>query len=200
MLTGITSVQTDPVSSRVAATFTGTDPFTSAQSDVNSMVLQFGSLPASGSNCSRSTFIDNNLYGALESPNTPSQITVTTSPGQTTTMVLPLFNSATNSSSSPQLAMVTSATVPNNSWMPAGVTPCSCQYLQWGYWTGRVQTLTPTAQGFVNEFGAINTWVAGQPTVNMPTTQGRHVQRRGGRHSLQQWCDLPSRGQLQSNV
>ena len=44
--------------------------------------------------------------------------------------------------------MVTSATVPNNSWMPAGVTPCSCQYLQWGYWTGRVQTLTPTAQGF----------------------------------------------------
>ena len=170
VLTGTTSVQTDPVSSRVAATFKGKDPFTSAQSDVNSMVLQFGSLPASGSNRSRSTFIDNNLYGALESPNTPSQITVTTSPGQTTTMVLPLFNSATNSSSSPQLAMVTSATVPNNSWMPAGVTPCSCQYLQWGYWTGRVQTLTPTAQGFVNEFGAINTWVAGQPTVNVPTT------------------------------
>ena len=56
------------------------------------MVLQFGSLPASGSNHNRSTFIDNNLYGALESPNTPSQITVTTSPGQTTTMVLPLFN------------------------------------------------------------------------------------------------------------
>jgi trimeric autotransporter adhesin len=70
---------------------------------------------------------------------------------------------------SPQIAMVTSATVPNN-WMPAGVTPCACQYLQWGYWTGRVQRLTPSAHGFVNQFGSINTWIAGQPTVNLPAT------------------------------
>ena len=68
--------------------------------------------------------------------------------------------------------MVTSATVPNN-WMPAGVTPCACQYLQWGYWTGRVGI--PNAPGVSPTYsrvaqGAINTWVAGQPTVNIPTT------------------------------
>ena len=68
--------------------------------------------------------------------------------------------------------MVTSATVPNN-WMPAGVMPCACQYLQWGYWTGRVGI--PNAPGVSPTYsrvdqGAINTWVAGQPTVNLPAT------------------------------
>ena len=125
------------------------------------MVLRSGFLAEAGKNCNRSTFVDNYVYGALESPVTPSQINGTN---------LPLFNSATNSNLSPQIAMVTSATVPNN-WMPAGVTPCACQYLQWGYWTGRVQRLTPSSpHGFVNQFGAINTWIAGQPTVNIPAT------------------------------
>src|SRR6202035_5624413 len=67
VLGGGTVVQTDPVSTRVAATFGGTDPFTSAQSGINSVVISFGSLPSSiTGNYSRSTFIDNNNYRALE--------------------------------------------------------------------------------------------------------------------------------------
>jgi trimeric autotransporter adhesin len=72
------------------------------------------------------------------------------------------------SGSNPQLAMVTAAAVPDN-WMPSGVTPCSCQYLQWGYWTGQVVPPAGTkgSSGFT---AAINTWVAGTPTVNLPTS------------------------------
>ena len=49
---------------RVAATFTGGDPFTSAQSGINSVVLSFGNNTA-GTNSSRGTFINNKIYAAL---------------------------------------------------------------------------------------------------------------------------------------
>ena len=67
--------------------------------------------------------------------------------------------------------MVTSGAVPNTSWMPSGVTPCACQYLQWGYWTGQVPSTATTGLGVARTDRAyINTWVAGQPTVNVPTS------------------------------
>jgi trimeric autotransporter adhesin len=47
--------------------------------------------------------------------------------------------------------------------LPSGVTPCSCQYTQWGYWGGALTTSGRT------DVGSINTWVAGVPTVTMPT-------------------------------
>ena len=158
-LTGITSVQTFPSDNRVAATFVGTDPFTPAQSNLSSLVLQFGNdTTGSRSNLSKTTFIDNNIYAAaVENPNIAS--TITTTNGTTTT--LPTEESG--STLFPRLAMVTSATLgPNaNSWMPAGVTPCSCQYLQWGYWTGRVGIPnTPEASPTYSRVdqAAINTW------------------------------------------
>jgi hypothetical protein len=177
ILTGGTVVQTDPVASRVAATFTGTDPFTSGQSGISSAVLQFGSLPTSGGrNYSRSTFVDNNTYAALESPLTPSQINGRNLP-TLTTVANPNVNAPGSApvgsglpNLTPSLAMVTSATVPAN-WMPAGVTPCSCQYLQWGYWTGQVLTPNATLTAVTRDDRAyINTWVAGMPTVTMPTS------------------------------
>jgi trimeric autotransporter adhesin len=167
VLTGTASVQSDPTTSRVAATFAGADPFTSAQSGLASAVLQFGSLPSQGSNGARSTFIDNNIYAALENYNVASQITTTN--GTTTTLPTP----ASGSALSPQLAMVTSATVPNaiQSLLPSGVTPCACQYLQWGYWTADVGTPNTAGTGYSRvDQGAINTWIAGMPTVTMPTT------------------------------
>jgi hypothetical protein len=108
ILTGGTGVQTDSVPSRVAATFAGTDPFT-WQGNVNSMVLRFGFLAEAGKNYNRSAFVDNYIYGALESPVNPSQINRTN---------LPLSDSATNANLLPQIAMVTSTTVPNTSLMP----------------------------------------------------------------------------------
>jgi hypothetical protein len=177
ILTGGTFVQTDPATSRVAATFAGTDPFTSGQSGISSMVLQFGALPSTGArNYSRSIFVDNNNFSALESPVTPSQINGTNLPTLTTASN-PNVNApgsapagSAQANLTPSLAMVTSATVPNN-WMPAGVTPCTCQFLQWGYWTGQV--LTPNAgltASTRDDRAYINTWIAGQPTVTMPTT------------------------------
>jgi hypothetical protein len=180
VLTGATAVQTDPASDRVAATFAGTDPFTPSQSGITSMVLQFGSLPSSSPlNYSRSVFVDNNTFAALESPITPSQIngnnlpvlTTVSNPSTLAPGAQPVGSSLPNLT--PSLAMVTVGTLgPNaNSWMPAGVTPCACQYLQWGYWTGQVITPNSSLTAISRDDRAfINTWLAGQPTVNMPTT------------------------------
>ncbi len=179
-LIGTTVVATDPVSNRVQATFAGTDPFTSAQSGINSMVLQFGSLPSTSTSAyGRSVFIDNSIYAAAESPVTPSSINGQNLPTYTT-----VANPTTNAPGAqppgsslpnltPSLAMVTVGTLgPNaNSWFPAGVTACSCQYLQWGYWTGQVLTPNATLTASTRDDRAsINTWIAGQPTVTMPTS------------------------------
>jgi len=175
-LTGSVGLQTDPASSQLAAAFVGTDPFTSSgsKSGLNVLQLNFGSLPSQGVAHARSTFIDNNIYGAMDSAITPSVIQANTSLGNNQTVVLPTYNSAgPNNGFVPSMTMVTAAALgPNaNSWMPAGVTPCACQYLQWGYWTARIDTPNPgLTQTIRNDFGSINTWVAGQPTVNMPTS------------------------------
>jgi trimeric autotransporter adhesin len=175
-LTGSVRLQTDPASSQLAATFVGTDPFTSlgSKSGLSALQLNFGSLPSQGVGHSRSTFIDNNIYAAMDSAITPSIIQANTSLGNNQTVVLPTYNSAgPDSSFVPSMTMVTAAALgPNaNSWMPAGVTPCACQYLQWGYWTARIETPNSSlSQDIRNDFGSINTWIAGQPTVNMPTS------------------------------
>lgn len=148
---GLTHVVTTPDSGTVRATFVGQDPFTATQSGVDAINLNFGSThPTDG----RSAYIDNNNYGAVENANLAAAVVT----GGNTTV----FNQA-------PLAMVTSATVPNTTLFPAGVAPCQCQFLQWGYWTGSLQTGTPTSPA-VNYAGQVNTWVAGQPTVTMPTT------------------------------
>ena len=189
VLSGNTMVQTDPASNRVAATFGGTDPFTSAQSGIRSMVLNFGSLPTQiTSNYSRSAFIDNNNYAAHESPVTPSQINGTNLPTVTTAANPTVLGPGAQPPGSslpnltPSLAMVTSATVPVTLFgvgpssglappMLIPVTPCACQYLQWGYWTGQVLTPNSTLTASTRDDRAfINTWLAGTPTVNLPTT------------------------------
>jgi hypothetical protein len=191
VLTGGAAVQTFPSDNRVAATFGGTDPFTQSQSHLSSMVLEFGNNTTGLSN-SRTTFIDNNIYAALEN----AQITTTN--GTTTT----LPTQASGSTLYPRLAMVTSATVPNN-WMPAGVTPCACQYLQWGYWTGRVGI--PNAPGASPTYsrvdqGAINTWVAGQPMVSIPTTGVGTYNGAAVGTVFNSGADLSGRERLQPNV
>jgi hypothetical protein len=181
-ITGTTTLQTDPVSSRLAATFAGTDPYVNngSNSGLQALTLNFGSLPSVGQglqglNYARSTFIDNNIFAAAESPETADTITARISGGSTVTETLPTYistNGAPNSFT-PDLAMITSAALgPNaNSWMPPGVTPCACQYLQWGYWTGAINTPNSSLTADLRfDVSSINTWIAGQPTVNMPTS------------------------------
>ena len=67
--------------------------------------------------------------------------------------------------------MVTSGTVPSTSLLPAGGLCSSCQFLQWGYWTGALDTPNAAGTAVVRQDQAhINTWVAGMPSVTLPAT------------------------------
>jgi hypothetical protein len=165
VLGGQTNVTTNASNSTVGAVFVGTtDPSVPNQTGISTMTLPFGS--QSGRNFGRSAFIDNNIYGATESANTPVQITTTGG----ATISYPTDSSG--ASAFPSLAMVTSATVPNaaNGLLPAGVSFCSCQFLQWGYWTGHIPASNQGGPSNTTQSAYINTWLAGTPTVTMPTT------------------------------
>ena len=150
VLQGVTAVATNPANNTVQAVFGGTDPFTPGTSGIDNMTISFGNV--SGRAFARSTFIDDTRYAAAESPSIPSNINgsnLPTTPG---------------GNLSPRLGLVTSGVV--NNALPNGVTPCACQYLQWGYWTGELDT--PNAQQTAAtrmDRANINTWLAGIPTA-----------------------------------
>ena len=128
VLQGATGVATNAPGNQVFAVFSGSDPFTPSQSGINNITLTFGN--PSGRSFARDAFIDDTRYAALESVTSASSINgndLPTTPGGTFT---------------PRLGMVTSGVV--NNALPNGVTPCACQYLQWGYWTGELDTPDPT--------------------------------------------------------
>ena len=70
---GAASVQTNATNNRVGATFTGSDPF-----GANTLTVQFGGF--TGTSRSRSTFVDDTRYAALENPDTASQVNGTSLP------------------------------------------------------------------------------------------------------------------------
>jgi len=145
---GATGIQTDATNLQIAAQIAGADPFNSAG---NSLVLSFGSLQPGGTNA-RQGYINDNLFGTLESPGG--------------------FGSSVNGQAgTAQLYLVNANAVPGaiaSLLQASGATPCTCNFLQWGYWGGQVTTSTDG--GTRTDVGAINTWVAGVPTVTMPTT------------------------------
>ena len=149
--------------STLYATFGGGDPFTSSSSGIAAIGLNFGTF--SGRNYGRSTYIDDSIYGATESYTVPFDIST---PGNTTITYPTASSGATNS---PTAAMVTSGTVPgaaNSLFQAAGATPCACQYLQWGYWQANIPASNQGGPSNTVQSSYINTWVAGQPTMNLP--------------------------------
>jgi trimeric autotransporter adhesin len=149
---GAAGVATDAVNNTVSAAFVGVDNF-----GTNTVVeLGFGSLGTSSGGTS--TFIDDKNFAAVESANQFSSVTPNGSVQQ---------NAAPSQS---RLAMVTSGTVPTNQLLPNGLCQ-QCQYLQWGYWTGVIDTLNASGTAVVRQdLAHINTWIAGIPAVNIPTT------------------------------
>jgi hypothetical protein len=118
--------------------------------------VQFGGF--TGTSQSRSTFVDDTRYAALENPDTPSQVNGVN---------IQLNGDPTQAS---HIAMVTSGMVSNNLLPPGGLCS-SCQFLQWGYWTGTLDTPNAAGTAVIRQDAAhINTWVAGIPTVALPTT------------------------------
>jgi hypothetical protein len=141
VVTGTTVVATDATANRIAAALVS-DPLTpSATGGVSNISMILG-----GSN---SAFIDNNIYGAAESPATPA-----------------LVNG--NSAQAAQLYLLSSgAAPPPNSLLPSGASYCQCQFLQWGYWGGDISTASPSGGSTPRiDRGGINFWVAGQPTLS----------------------------------
>jgi hypothetical protein len=108
------------------------------------VVLSFGSLSPGDTNA-RQGYINDNLFGVLESPGGSG-------------------SSLNGYGGTAVLYLVDSNAVPTaiNNLLPVGVTACSCQYLQWGYWGGELTT--ESESGTRNDVATINTWVAGTPT------------------------------------
>ena len=150
-LQGATGVATDATTNRAAAVFAGFDPFTPAASGINSMVIQFGGI--GGANRGRDAFIDDNTFAATESATSPSQINGTALP-------LP----AQTQNNAPRLGLVSS--IPGTSLQNGlTVSPCDCQYLKWGFWTGQLDQVNSTNTAVTrSDRGFINTWLAGVPT------------------------------------
>jgi hypothetical protein len=148
---GSSSVTTDASSNQVAATFSGTtNPFVRGAKPTN-FVLNFG-----GQN--RSAFVDDNNFGAIESQTTASQVNG---------LKVQLNG---DPSAAAALALVTSATVPSSALLANGLCQ-QCQFLQWGYWTGQVDLPTANGNAIAGTVTShINTWVAGIPTVELPTS------------------------------
>jgi trimeric autotransporter adhesin len=156
VLEGSTSISTDATNLQIAATLSGGDPFTSTASGINSqngMVLQFGSL-APGETAARQAFINDNLFAALESPTASSTVNGVAIPFGS---VFPDTN--------PNLYLVTATAAPPTSLLPNGL--CACQYLEWGYWGGEIDTPSDTGILARVDVGHINSWVAGPLTPNM---------------------------------
>ncbi len=150
--TGTTTVMTNATTNRVAASFTG--DATAGTTVLNS--IQFGGF--SGTSRSRSTFVDDARYAALENPDAASQINYTN---------IQLNGDPTKAS---HVAMVSSGMV-TNPLLPSGGLCSACQFLQWGYWTGALGT--PNAAGTAiirQDIAHINPWIAGVMSNPVPAT------------------------------
>jgi hypothetical protein len=149
--TGTASVTTNATNNRVGATFTGSDPF-----GTNTLTVQFGGF--TGTARARSAFVDDTRYAALENPDTPSQVNGVN------------IQLNGNPAQGSQVAMVTSGTVPSNNLLPSGLCN-SCQFLQWGYWTGELRTPNAAGTAVIREdYAHLNPWVAGVVSTSLPAT------------------------------
>jgi hypothetical protein len=148
ILSGSASVSTNAGNMQVAANLSGTDPFTPGTSGIKAVTLGFGSTQTGATNA-RIAFVNDNLFAALENPGSPSTVNGVTVP----------VNDANSGSN---IYLVTQAAAPPSALLPNGL--CSCQYLQWGYWGGELDT--PAAPGSLAriDVGHVNSWVAGLPT------------------------------------
>jgi hypothetical protein len=149
-ITGGALIATDAATNRVQGTLAGTAQ--TASSGVNNVQMQFGGL--TGSDQGRAAFVDNSHFAALESTTNPQQIN-----GQNL-----VVNGSTAQAS--QLYMVSSGAAGQAAQLlPAGASNCQCQYLQWGYWGGDLNTGNSSNSTVSRvDRGNINTWVVGTPT------------------------------------
>jgi hypothetical protein len=143
IVTGGVFVATDAPNNRVQATLTGSAQSPSA--GVTNVAVQYGGLtgPAGAQ-----AFVDNNTFAAAESQVNPQQITINGTTSQPTGQ---LYIASSGAAGAP------------TSLLPNGAAYCQCQYLQWGYWGGDLNSIDANGGARVDR-GHINTWVAGVAT------------------------------------
>jgi hypothetical protein len=135
------AITTNPSTMQIASVVAGVDPFTPSQSGVNTLTAAFGTV--GGGNTAQQGYINDNLFGALQAPGGAGS------------------SVNGNAATSANLYLVNANAVPNNPLLPASGL-CQCQYLQWGYWGGEINTASES--GARTDIGHINTWVAGIQT------------------------------------
>jgi hypothetical protein len=110
-----------------------------------SLQLRYGTL--TGNYNYAQTFIDNSDFAARaafqSAPNTPN-VQLTTVNGTTATSTSGMY-------------LFTGTTVPPTSILPPGVSFCSCQFVQWGFFGGEVESGPNNREDLIN----LGTWVAG---------------------------------------
>jgi hypothetical protein len=181
-------VSTDATSNRMAASMViyergsqGTNGSSAAPRHAYN--LQFGSL---NNNAGFSAFLDDNNYAATETrslsadggsyTNEPGASTYTYNTGSEDPETATSGN-VTGSPLRSRLYFVSSGTTDVSNLLPSGTTLCKCDYLQWGWWGGEIDTYAgvDTATGEVlrrRDRFHLNTWVAGVPTelADLPLT------------------------------
>ena len=153
------TITTSPSTNRVVAVFDLHD----AQNGSGGTTLRFGS--TSGTYGQSSAYVDDKTFAAVQSPITPSSY----SDGSSTNAIVS------------NVAMVSGGAVNNPLFAAAGVTPCTCAYLSWGYWAADL-TYTSGARAGQQDRVPIGTWVAGTlpgtneiPTGNISATYTGHM-------------------------
>ena len=150
--TSFPSFPTNVSSLQITATLSGGDPFTSAASGVptpkqKGIVLQFGSL---GGPIGRQAFINDHLFATFEG------LDNSTVAGGTAK-----FSADPATGTNPNIYLATQTAAPSpTSLLPNGLCS-SCQYLQWGYWGGQIDTQAIAGGPVRTDVGHINFWVAG---------------------------------------
>jgi hypothetical protein len=145
--------------------------------------LNFGSV--SGTNRSRSAFINDDIYAATDQRSTDAANTGSfygnggaTNPNPTLRPVGgptadPLFPGQVNGSD--QLYLVSSSTVPVANLTPAGVSLCECSFMSWGWWGGGAGLDDPAGGSRFTRINLANYVVGVLPPIGQIPTAGSAV-------------------------
>ena len=153
-LAGTATINTNAGNLQVRANLAGSDPFAStSNSGISSVNLGYGSLSTGATNA-RVAFVNDNLYAAFENPSNPSTVNGVT---------VPVNDSNTGSN----IYFVTQAAAPPPATLLSNGLCSTCQYLQWGYWGGQLDTPASGETPARTDVGHINFWVAGTPVTSV---------------------------------
>lgn len=107
----------------------------------------------------RGTYIDTDTFAAVEAGSPDGDVSTTFLVDDTGARV------PVRGGTEPGTYLVSADTVPQDGLFPAGVTPCECRFLEWGWWGTRVENDGAAFAGGTRASNVhLGTFVAGTPT------------------------------------